>query len=113
MLYSRTTITGLKFYKNGQSRDYLSPEKYAIGIDLLETPNQTHFLMATPEKALCDLIALEIKNISFHSKQDVEHFLFDDLRIDDVELRKLNKNQMIEIANVYRNVRLKQFITHY
>jgi predicted transcriptional regulator of viral defense system len=92
---------------------YLTSEKYAIGIDLLETANKTHFLIATPEKALCDLIALEIKNISFYSERDVEHFLFDDVRIDDMELRKLDKNQMIEIADIYRNVRLKQFITHY
>lgn len=92
---------------------YLSPAKYAIGIDLLETANNTHFLMATREKALCDLIALEVKNFSFHSEQDVEQFLFEDLRIDDSELRKLDKTQMIKIADVYRNARLKQFITHY
>lgn len=92
---------------------YLSPEKYAIGIDLLETANKTHFLIATREKALCDLIALETQNICFHSEHDVEHFLFDDLRIDDIELLKLDKNQMIEIADVYHNVRLKKFITYY
>jgi len=92
---------------------YLNSEKYAIGIDLLETANKTHFLIATPEKALCDLITLETKNISFHSGRDVGHFLFDDLRIDDDEFRKLDKNQMIEIANAYHNVRLRQFMTHY
>ena len=92
---------------------YLSPEKYAIGIDLLETTNKTHFLIATPEKALCDLIALGIKDVSIHSEKDLENFLFDDLRIDEVELRKLDNSQLIEITNVYRNTRLKQFITHY
>ncbi len=92
---------------------YLSPEKYAIGINLLETANKTHFLIASPEKALCDLIALEIKNVEFHSNQDIEYFLFDDLRIDNIELRKLDTKQMLAISDVYHNLRLKQFMTHY
>jgi hypothetical protein len=91
---------------------YLSPAKYAIGIDLL-THNQTNFLMATPEKALCDLITLEIKNISIQSINDLENFLFADLRMDEVLIRQLDVKHLQEIGRVYHQARLSRFIKYY
>ena len=115
------TVTSITNMRNKQfstplgefTYHHLSREKYAIGITLIEIPDRINFLIAAPEKALCDLIALETKNISFHTEQDIKHFLFDDLRIDDIELRKLDKDLMLKISNLYRNTRLKQFMTHY
>ncbi|HLB41369.1 MAG TPA: hypothetical protein VJN02_00705 [Gammaproteobacteria bacterium] len=92
---------------------YLSPEKYAIGIQLLTIGNGINFLIATPEKALCDVVSLTIKGITFKSKQDIERFILDDLRLDETELKKLDNDLIKEISHVYGNTRLNYFVTHY
>ena len=88
---------------------YLHPKKYAIGIDIMtSSPNSSYFI-ATPEKALCDLIALTTKNISLESTHEFENFVFEDLRLDNIEFGKLNRERFQEIARVYANQRLNKF----
>ena len=92
---------------------YLSAEKYAIGLQLLTLNNDTNFLIATPEKALCDVIIFTAKNIKFKSQQDVENFLLHDMRIDENALREMDLKLLDEITYTYRNVRLKQFTKYF
>ncbi|OFX17433.1 MAG: hypothetical protein A2033_07860 [Bacteroidetes bacterium GWA2_31_9] len=56
-------------------------EYYSIGITQENINNQYHFLMATPEKALCDKL-LFTKNLNLNSLKSMQSFLFDDLRAD-------------------------------
>ncbi len=88
---------------------YLSDEKYAIGIQLLTPNKNTNFLIATPEKALCDIIALASKNLIIKSQQDLTDFLLNDLRIDEDGVRAMNLSLISEITHKYRNARLSQF----
>jgi len=54
---------------------------YAIGIDRVENADQTGFLMACPEKALCDKL-LFTRNLNIRTVRAMDELLFDDLRVD-------------------------------
>jgi len=92
---------------------YLSYERYAIGIQLMSFENKMHFLIATPEKALCDLITLALKDMDFRSEEDVERYLLEDLRIDDDALKEFNRELLSEIGRRYRSRRLSQFLKYF
>jgi predicted transcriptional regulator of viral defense system len=92
---------------------YLSNEKYAIGIQLLTTKSGLNFLIATPEKAISDLIIFSEKTVFFNSTQDVQQFLIEDLRIDEENLKKLNMHLLSEITNRYSNATLNQFFSYF
>lgn len=62
---------------------------YTLGIKQLKL-SETHFAMvATAEKALCDLI-ITTKGLNFRSVKEIHQFLLDDLRIGTFELKSLN-----------------------
>ena len=88
---------------------YLPPAKYAMGIQLQTRSNNTRFLMASPEKALCDVVALSAKNIQITSVNEIDAFLFDDLRIDEDAFKQLSMPYIQQLADCYRNSRLSQF----
>lgn len=92
---------------------YLSPEKFSVGVEWLAKKDGINILIASPEKALCDLIMLDEKNMIIQSEKELEEFLLDNLRIDDVMLRKLDNNAIKEIANIYNNDRLDRFVRYY
>lgn len=78
---------------------FLKPNQYAVGIDHKDN-SIGGFLMATPEKALADLV--------YYKSDDLDaDELLDDLiegrRIDDTDLKRLNKNHMKEIAHAYQS----------
>ncbi len=61
------------------------------------------YQIATPEKALCD----KLYTISpVKSIRELKVLLFDDLRIDEIEFSKLNKNDILEIAPLYHSTNL-------
>ncbi|NPD43950.1 MULTISPECIES: hypothetical protein [unclassified Lentimicrobium] len=76
------------------SYKHIKKELFSIGLKIEHAKNG-FFMIATKEKALCDMIYL--KNTSFFSKKELIAFLEDDLRIDIVDLNNLN----IEIINDY------------
>lgn len=67
------------------------------------------YLMATAEKALCDLIA---KRGMLDDVSAVEHVLFDDLRLDRAVFLKLDARALMTIAGLYRK-RSVQAVAHY
>ena len=76
------------------------PEKvYPLGV-VIEQENNYSYKIATPEKALCDkLYTLKpIKNL-----KNLELVLFYDLRIDEDEFKKLNFNDIKELAELYHS----------
>ena len=72
-------------------------EVYPLGVNLFEE-NDYSYQIATPEKAICDKLYTisPVKNYT-----ELEHLLFDDLRIDEEKLYELNIDDICEIANSY------------
>lgn len=85
---------------------YLSHCRYAIGIDQKENISG-RFLIATPEKALADLIHLKSKKLE---GRDLLVDLIEARRMDEDLLKNLNKNHLIEIAENYRSKAVKNLI---
>lgn len=78
---------------------HLSHHRYAIGIDQKET-TAGRFLIATPEKALADLVHTKSKGLQ---GSDLLIDLIEARRIDEDLLKNLNKKHLLEIANSYRS----------
>ena len=78
---------------------YLSHSRYAIGIDQKEN-SEGRFLIATPEKALADLVHLKNKNLE---SRDLLIDLVEARRIDEDVLKQLNKKHLFDIAENYRS----------
>lgn len=62
------------------------------------------FRIASAEKALCDKLysMSPVKN-----KKELIKLLFDDLRIDEDEFNKLNKDLLLELCDLYKSTNLK------
>ena len=75
---------------------------YPLGIKIIEE-DVYYIQIATPEKALCDKLYTisTVKNFS-----ELKFLLYEDLRIDEEELKKLNINDIKELSDSYhcRNV---------
>jgi hypothetical protein len=59
-----------------------------------------HFLMATPAKALADVLALKSK---LASKEELERLLLEDMRVDLQELKRVKAEEIGVIAERYRH----------
>jgi len=75
------------------------PERaFAIGV-AWETAKGGAYLLAQPEKALCDRIA---QAADLHAQREVPAFLFDDLRLEEDRIDELDPGLIDSIAAVYR-----------
>lgn len=72
-------------------------EVYPIGIRIVEEQGYA-YLIAEPEKALCDKI-YTISPLS--SQKEIDNLLFHDLRIDVEEYEKLDKKKLEQYARLY------------
>lgn len=90
-----TTPVGVFGYR------YLHPSKYSIGIRQMSVTEKHHFLMATPEKALADVLALKSNLLSEH---EFERLLFEDMRVDIKELKKIGSAEIEALAKRYRQM---------
>lgn len=75
--------TGRFEYFQSQS-DY-----YSVGIKIKTLPGGGSFLMATPEKALCDKIVFS-KNSSIQSLKEFQIYLEEELRLEVIALKSFN-----------------------
>ena len=73
-----------------------------IGIKVFKEYEYT-YVIATPEKALCDLL---YKKEPVYSIKQLKELLFNDLRIDENEFEKLNKKDIISICDYYKKKNL-------
>lgn len=79
------------------------PKKvFPYGVILNEEGKYTYHI-ATPEKAICDKLysLTPVGNV-----KELEMMLFEDLRIDETEFEKLNKDDIIKIAPMYKSKNL-------
>lgn len=63
------------------SYTHLSPAVYGIGVRMEQTPEGASFLMASPEKALCDKVLLT-RNLNVISVASMRAYLLEDLRME-------------------------------
>lgn len=103
------TITSMTL---GRNKDYhtpigdfiyysLSQTSYAVGItQKISADFKGRFLMATPEKALADLVYKTCKGLD---KDQLRLELLESKRIDSECFQKLNKGLLTEIANAYKS----------
>ena len=74
------------------------PKKaYPFEVKIIVEGNYS-YQIATKEKALCDKL-YTLKPIS--NLKELEYILLKDLRIDDMELEKINKDTIEELAKLY------------
>lgn len=85
------------------SYQHIHPSKYPVGIELHTSISNQTFLMASPEKALCDQLTLTNKINSLRTLTEIEHYLLHDLRIDENSLIQLRVMKLNEIRNIYKN----------
>lgn len=78
---------------------------YAYGVEIL-CEGDYFYKMATPEKALCDQL---YKTKSIANYRELQSFLFDDLRIDAEQLKKLSIEDISMLAEKYGNMNVKKF----
>lgn len=75
----------------------------------VQTEQDYFYLIATPEKALCD----KLYTLSpVQNQKQLEALLFDDLRIDLDEYAKLNRKTLTELCGHYHSANLNLF-SHY
>ena len=66
---------------------------YSFGIKQVSLAERGHAMVASPEKALCDKI-ISTGGVIFRGLNNVRSYLFEDLRIDEESLRKLDTATM-------------------
>lgn len=71
---------------------------YPLGIQQIDLPEEGSYLIATPEKALVDLIS-QVKGLNCTA--DMKEYLYENMRMEQSDLRKLNKKLLLEICNCY------------
>lgn len=76
---------------------------YSYGVRL-QKEGEYIYQIATPEKALCDkLYTLSpVKN-----KEELVQLLFEDLRIDEINFVKLDKNRLVKLCEMYHSTNMK------
>ena len=76
---------------------------YHLDVNLI-IENNYSYQIASKEKALCDkLYTLN----PIKSQKELENILFNDLRIDEEEFKKLNYNSINELAKLYKSTNVK------
>lgn len=80
---------------------------FNLGIDY-QIEHGYGYLMASPEKAICDVL-YKISPVNNRSK--LELLLFTDLRVDEVELLRLDLKKLIEIAQMYKTKNHRLFVS--
>lgn len=76
-----------------------SPSVYSLGLISTDIPQEGSYLMATPEKALVDFIS-QGKGIS--GVEEMKDHLYENLRMEQSDLKKLNKKMLTEILKAYQ-----------
>lgn len=98
---SATTNRSKKFENSIATFRYVSVNEdyYSIGIDQKTVDNKYTFLIASPEKALCDMI-ISTPRLNFNSMKAVETYLEDDLRLDMSAFAAMDKTIIKQCAAI-------------
>jgi predicted transcriptional regulator of viral defense system len=110
------TVTSVTFKKNKLfktpvgSFEYVHLYKgaYATGVNLHVINQTENYLIAGPEKALLDYIALRVRRID--SDTHLSQLLTEDIRIDQDEFDNLRTDLLIQYGAFYRSRVIQKFI---
>jgi predicted transcriptional regulator of viral defense system len=78
---------------------------YQVGIDQAEVDGRP-FLIATPEKALCDKIYND-RGTGIRSQTEMREYLFASLRIDPESLKRLDADVVDDVGERYRSRKMR------
>lgn len=87
---------------------YLHKRAYSWGITRKFETEGESFLIATPEKALLDYIAIRVKK--WKEAINIEEFLYQDLRFDENEFEKLNIEKIKVLSDYFKSRAVKEFV---
>ncbi len=78
---------------------------FQTGVQRIELEDGRSFLMAVPEKALADKLLKE-RGVRLQSQKEMQHFLFEDLRMDPEVVIRLDTTGLAEFAWLYGSRRI-------
>lgn len=90
---------------------FMNRDAFHIGITSVNKQNYT-FLIATPEKALCDLIA-NSPTVNLRYRKDVDIYLEEDIRMDIDDFRKMDTNIFEHYIKVGKKANSIQTLLNY
>ncbi len=93
LVRSATTNRSRQFQNSISIFQYVSFNKnyYSVGVSQVSVDNRYMFLIASPEKALCDLI-ISTPYLNFQSMRSIEIYLAEDLRLDMTAFAKMDRD---------------------
>jgi hypothetical protein len=86
---------------------HLHPGAYPWDFNWKNADDKGSFLIAGPEKALLDYIAIRIKK--WEGEVSCEDFLYQDLRLDRCEFQKMNLSKIEKLSFYYKSKVVKDF----
>ena len=100
--YTSPTFSKRKIYKNYfDTYIYKDVPKKAFNVGVkIEEYEDTTYLIATREKALCDKLSIMPPA---RSLKDIKEMLFEDLRIDEDIIYSLNKDDLKTLSSLYHS----------
>lgn len=91
----------------------LKGRAYSVGIIRKEHEQNNIYLIASPEKALCDFIALDKYIPVVNTVTELLEFMFADMRFDEQEIKKIDKVELYSISQHYKSRKLKAFVSEF
>ncbi len=89
---------------------YLNVNRYSVGIEIQKTASGQSFLIASKEKALCDLIYIVEKKRQFKYVEEIKKYLIYELRIEEVRLKEFSVSKLLEINKNYGSKKLELLV---
>lgn len=91
------------------SYEHTHPEAYPTGITRIEHNDYQKALIATPEKAVCDLLMLRRGKIT--SQTELKEILYNDFRFEEERMYQLDHSRLKAIVSAYPHSSTKHLLT--
>lgn len=79
---------------------------------MTEIDEAHHVIIATPEKALCDVIVYGSRSVKFSNAKQAEEYLIEDLRVDEEDMNRIKAHNLRKIHDRYRSKSIKYLIQY-
>lgn len=79
---------------------------FPVGVDRVETGDGRAFLIATPEKALADVLVADRRG-PIRSRREMAAYLRESWRIEESRLKEMNRGHLEELAKRYRSRKVR------
>ena len=77
----------------------ITPEKFKTGIEYRNLEKGNGYFIASKEKALADLV---YRTSGIRTLEQLRHYLFEEMRVDEAMFRNFDFNKLKEISNIYQ-----------